>query len=115
MSFHRVSCHCKLEKCFCGIPLAFMPHLQLPCCDGARFHVLCIENKNKCFKCHQEFDQNIKDYISKVFHELMVQFESYQLIQEQRNNQRIELKRKVFNIIIPFYQSKHKQNTNKKC
>ena len=68
MTFCNERCtgKCITSRCYCSLPIYLMHHIQLPCCNEALHHVICISKKSKCPNCERKFTQEINTYIQNV-------------------------------------------------
>lgn len=97
MCTRKVNCNCGTEKCFCGILLKDMDHVEIACCDKAIYHVLCIFSSKKCPKCKKSFDESTKKMIKCAEALVMEKYEEFEgRIDEKRDmRERIILQKKV--------------------
>ena len=103
MSVKRIECDCKELQCFGGLPLFMMDHIQLPCCDEGKYHVLCISNQTNCLKCKEEFNKHIKKFIQNTEAIIMNKFQKEQNNELKRSKTRKQLQRLINNVILVKY------------
>ena len=103
MSLKTIECDCKDLQCFCGLPLFMMDHLQLPCCGEAKYHVLCISNQTKCFKCNKEFDKFIKRHIQNAEAIVLQKLQKEEKFELKRLQAREQLQRLINSTIFVKY------------
>ena len=103
MSLKRSECDCKELKCFCGLPLFMMDHLQLPCCDKGKYHVLCISKRTNCVECNEEFSKHIKMFINNAHAMVMQKFKKEQKNELKRKKTRKECQKLIKDTIFVKY------------
>lgn len=109
MSVTKDHCDCKELKCFCGLPLYAMDHLQLPCCVEGKYHVLCIQNQQQCPKCKQIFYEDIKEVIENAEIIVMKKYSMEQKLESRREKARKQLQESIDNLILRKFNLKNKK------
>ena len=103
MSAKKIECNCKEVQCSCGLPLFMMDHLQLPCCNEAKYHVLCISNHTKCLKCKKDFNEHVILFVQNAQAIIMQKFRKEQSNELKRLKARKKLQLSIIDKIFVKY------------
>ena len=85
MKMNNIKCseRCSTTLCFCKLPLNFMDHIQLSCCNST-FHVFCIAKQMNCPYCAKKINKNIINEVNSI------------LIKKKNENKEKEKKKTLF-------------------
>ena len=101
MAFCKERCteKCINARCYCGLPIFLMDHIQLPCCNKALHHVSCISKKSKCPNCDTKFDVETKTCIKNVESTVFEKLKEIEKRKQKQNSLRKHIQIEVCKIM----------------
>ena len=91
---------CLVARCYCNLPLFVMDHVQLPCCNEAVHHVLCICEKSICPDCRKLFSGQTKKYIKNLKNRILLDLQKKENREQKQRIFRKHIEKEVKKIIV---------------